>query len=113
MVQLAIQQGQHLGENLVRVLEDKPLKPFIYKDKGNMATVWRNKAVCDLPKFKFQGVFVWYVWIFAHLYFLIGYRNRVVVFINWAYNYIRFNREVRLIIQPFKKQNQTSEIKKI
>lgn len=103
MAQPAIQQGQNLGVNLVRMLENKPMKPFEYKDKGSMATVGRNKAVADLKRFKFQGVFAWFVWMFVHLFFLIGFRNRVVVFINWVYNYIRFDREARLIIRPFKK----------
>jgi len=106
MAQPAIQQGRNLGDNLVRLIENKPMKPFVYKDKGSMATVGRNKAVVDMPKFKFQGVFAWFVWMFVHLYFLIGFRNRVVVFINWVYNYIRFDREARLIIRPFKKQNR-------
>ncbi|MEM9649262.1 MAG: NAD(P)/FAD-dependent oxidoreductase [Bacteroidota bacterium] len=108
MAQPAIQQGENLGENLVRMIEGKELKPFVYKDKGSMATVGRNKAVVDLPRFKFQGVFAWFVWMFVHLYFLIGFRNRVVVFINWVYNYIRFDREARLIIRPFRKQYQVN-----
>lgn len=102
MAQPAIQQGKHLGDNLLRLIENKPLKPFKYKDKGSMATVGRNKAVVDLPKFKFQGVFAWFVWMFVHLFFLIGFRNRLVVFINWVYNYVRFDREARLIIRPYK-----------
>ncbi len=109
MAQPAIQQGESLGENLARLVEGKPMKPFKYKDKGSMATVGRNKAVVDLKKFKFQGVFAWYVWMFVHLYFLIGFRNRVVVFINWVYNYIKFDREARLIIRPFKKEYQVSK----
>ena len=104
MAQPAIQQGKQLGDNMVRLIENKPMKPFEYKDKGAMATIGRNKAVVDLPKFKFQGVFAWYVWMFVHLFFLIGFRNRMVVFINWVYNYIRFDREARLIIRPFKKK---------
>ena len=104
MAQPAIQQGKQLGKNLLRLVENKPLKPFKYKDKGSMATVGRNKAVVDLPKIKFQGVFAWFVWMFVHLFFLIGFRNRVVVFINWVYNYIRFDREARLIIRPYKKK---------
>jgi NADH dehydrogenase len=103
MAQPAMQQGKNLGENFARLLDDRPLKPFEYNDKGSMATVGRNKAVVDLPKFRFQGVFAWFVWMFVHLFFLIGFRNRVVVFINWVYNYIRFDREARLIIRPFKK----------
>lgn len=106
MAQPAMQQGKSLGENMVRMIENKPMKPFVYKDKGSMATVGRNKAVVDMPKFRFQGVFAWFVWMFVHLYFLIGFRNRLVVFINWVYNYIRFDREARLIIRPFKKQNK-------
>lgn len=78
------------------------MKPFEYKDKGTMATVGRNKAVVDLKNYKFQGVFAWFVWMFVHLFFLIGFRNRAVVFVNWVYNYIRFDREARLIIRPYK-----------
>ncbi|RRQ47640.1 NAD(P)/FAD-dependent oxidoreductase [Maribacter algicola] len=103
MAQPAIQQGRKLGENLVRLINGKSLEPFVYKDKGSMATVGRNKAVCDLKHIRFQGVFAWFVWMFVHLFFLIGFRNRVVVFINWVYNYIRFDREARLIIRPFKR----------
>ena len=103
MAQPALQQGRALGDNLIRLLEQKEMKPFVYKDKGSMATVGRNKAVVDMPNFKFQGIFAWFVWMFIHLYFLIGFRNRVVVFVNWVYNYIRFDREARLIIRPFKR----------
>ena len=112
MAQPAIQQGRNLGENLVRLVDGKPMKPFVYRDKGSMATVGRNKAVVDLPNVRFQGVFAWFVWMFVHLYFLIGFRNRLVVFINWVYNYIRFDREARLIIRPFKKQYQLSKSRK-
>ncbi|MFD2588257.1 NAD(P)/FAD-dependent oxidoreductase [Croceitalea marina] len=108
MAQPAIQQGENLGKNLIRMSEDKSLIPFKYYDKGSMATVGRNKAVADLPKFKSQGIFAWFIWMFVHLYFLIGFRNRVVVFINWVYNYIKFDREARLIIRPFKKKYQVN-----
>ena len=104
MAQPAIQQGKQLGDNILLFIENKPMKPFSYKDKGAMATIGRNKAVVDLPKWKFQGVFAWFVWMFVHLFFLIGFRNRMVVFINWVYNYIRFDREARLIIRPYKKR---------
>ena len=103
MAQPAIQQGRLLGVNLMRLVQGKEMKPFTYYDKGAMATIGRNKAVVDLPKFRFQGVFAWFVWMFVHLFFLIGFRNRLVVFINWVYNYIRFDREARLIIRPYKK----------
>ncbi len=103
MAQPAIQQGEQLGNNILKLIEKRSMTSFSYKDKGAMATIGRNKAVVDLKRFKFQGVFAWYVWMFVHLFFLIGFRNRVVVFVNWVYNYVRFDREARLIIRPFKK----------
>ncbi|GAA4304435.1 NAD(P)/FAD-dependent oxidoreductase [Aestuariibaculum suncheonense] len=103
MAQPAIQQGKQLGDNMLHLIEGRAMKPFQYKDKGAMATIGRNKAVVDLPRFKFQGVLAWYVWMFVHLFFLIGFRNRMVVFVNWVYNYVRFDREARLIIQPYKR----------
>jgi NADH dehydrogenase len=106
MAQPAIQQGEQLGNNILKLIEQKPMQPFVYKDKGAMATIGRNKAVVDLKRWKFQGVFAWYVWMFVHLFFLIGFRNRMVVFVNWVYNYIRFDREARLIIRPFKKKHK-------
>jgi len=106
MAQPAIQQGRALGDNLIRLQKEKALQPFSYSDKGSMATIGRNKAVADLPKIKFQGVFAWFVWMFVHLYFLIGFRNRLVVFINWVYNYVKFDREARLIIRPFKRASK-------
>ena len=108
MAQPAMQQGKLLGENLVRLLAKKPMKPFVYKDKGSMATIGRNKAVVDLPNYKFSGVFAWFVWMFVHLFSLIGFKNKAVVFLNWVYNYVRFDREARLIMRPYKKRRQIS-----
>ncbi|HET8735569.1 MAG TPA: NAD(P)/FAD-dependent oxidoreductase [Pricia sp.] len=103
VAQPALQQGQHLGENLIRLFKGQPMKPFVYKDKGTMATVGRNKAVVDLKNFKFQGIFAWFVWMFVHLFFLIGFRNRMLVFVTWVYNYVSFDREARLIIRPYQR----------
>ena len=102
MAQPAIQQGKHLAKNILNSINKKELTPFEYKDKGSMATIGRNKAVVDLKRIRFQGVFAWFVWMFVHLFSLIGFRNKAVVFLNWVYNYIRFDRETRLIIRPFK-----------
>lgn len=108
MAQPAMQQGRLLADNLIKIINKKAPKPFEYKDKGSMATIGRNKAVVDLPKFKFSGVFAWFVWMFVHLFSLIGFKNKAVVFLNWVYNYIRFDREARLIMRPYKKRNQVS-----
>lgn len=105
MAQPAMQQGSLLGENLIKLLNKKPLKPFVYNDKGSMATIGRNLAVVDLPHYHFNGVFAWFVWMFVHLFSLIGFKNRAVVFLNWVYNYIRFDREGRLIVRPYKKKS--------
>ena len=104
VAQPAIQQGRLLGKNLLRLIDNKPLKPFVYNDKGSMATVGRNKAVVDLKHYKFAGFFAWFVWMFVHLMSLVGFRNRVIIFFNWTYNYINFDKAARLIIRPFKKE---------
>lgn len=103
VAQPAIQQGKLLGKNLLRLMNKKPLLPFVYKDKGSMATIGRNKAVVDLKNFKFGGFFAWFIWMFVHLMSLVGFRNRVIVLFNWTYNYINFDKAARLIIRPFKK----------
>lgn len=104
MAQPALQQGSHLAENLCNLNTNKPLEPFVYNDKGSMATVGRNKAVVDLPKYTFTGFWAWIVWMFVHLFSLIGFKNKIIVFVNWTYNYIKFDRAQRLIIRPFKKK---------
>lgn len=108
MAQPAIQQGALLGENLIKKIKGQKMKTFQYNDKGSMATIGRNKAVVDLPHYKFSGVFAWFVWMFVHLFSLIGFKNKAVVFLNWVYNYIRFDREGRLIIRPYKKKSFTA-----
>lgn len=102
VAQPAIQQGKHLAKNLNNILKNKPLEPFNYFDKGTMATVGRNKAVVDIGKLKFGGFFAWFIWMFIHLWFLIGFRNRLVTFFNWVYNYVNYDKAARLIIRPYK-----------
>jgi NADH dehydrogenase len=106
MAQPAIQQGNLVGKNIIAKIEGKKMNPFDYNDLGAMATIGRNKAVVDLPNWKFQGVFAWIVWMFVHLFSLIGFRNKAVVFLNWVYNYVRFDRESRLIIRPYKTKSR-------
>src|SRR5690554_7734478 len=84
MAQPAIQQGELLAENLVRLVNKQSMKEFVYNDKGSMATIGRNKAVVDLPKIHFNGVFAWFVWMFVHLISLIGFKNKALVFWSWT-----------------------------
>ncbi len=104
LAQVAMQQGKLLSSNLLKLIKGEPMKPFSYNDLGSMATIGRNRAVVELPSFKFQGLFAWYVWMFIHLISLIGFKNKVVVFINWLWNYVNYDRGIRLIIRPFSRQ---------
>jgi NADH dehydrogenase len=101
VAQVAIQQGTHLAKNLIKIIDGQPTEPFKYKDKGSLATIGRNKAVADIGKIRFQGFFAWLVWMFVHLISLAGFRNRVVVFINWIGSYFSYNGGTRLIIRKF------------
>ncbi|MEH6680454.1 MAG: NAD(P)/FAD-dependent oxidoreductase [Sediminicola sp.] len=105
VAQPAIQQGEHLAKNLALLLTGRPMEPFVYKDKGSMATVGRNRAVVDLHKLRFGGFFAWFIWMFVHLMALVGFRNRVIVFFNWVYNYINFDKAARLIVRPYETKN--------
>ncbi|QWX83980.1 NAD(P)/FAD-dependent oxidoreductase [Cellulophaga sp. HaHaR_3_176] len=101
VAQPAIQQGENLAKNLKNILDNKKLIPFKYNDKGTMATVGRNKAVVDLENLKFGGFLAWFIWMFVHLMALVGFRNKVIVFFNWAYNYINYDKAARLIVRPY------------
>ena len=104
VAQPAIQQGRLLAKNITRKLKNKSLKPFVYWDKGSMATVGRNKAVVDLGKMRFSGWFAWLLWMFIHLAFLVGFRNKIVALVNWIIQYFQYNKGVRLIIRPYKSE---------
>jgi len=99
---VAIQQARHLAANMHRFTRNQPMVPFVFKDKGVMATVGRNNAVVDLKFIKFGGVVGWVVWLFVHLMTLVGFRNKLVVLVNWAYSYFTYDRGLRLIIRPAK-----------
>jgi NADH dehydrogenase len=103
LAQVAIQQGKLLAENLPRLLDNKPLKPFAYHDKGSMAIISKYKAVADLPGLFFKGFFAWFVWLFIHIIPLIGFRNKVKLAFSWFWSFITNDPTLRLIIRPRKK----------
>jgi len=103
---VAIQQGKHLAKNILHLIKNEPTLNFKYNDQGSMATIGRNKAVVDMGKIRFQGFFAWLVWMFVHLVLLMGFRNKVVVFVNWLGSYISYNGGTRLIIRPYYKNVQ-------
>lgn len=98
---VAIQQGNLLAKNLIRELKQRAWKPFSYRDKGSMATIGRHRAVVDINKMRVGGVMGWYIWMFVHLWSIIGFRNKLVVFWNWVWNYFTYDKGTRLIIRPY------------
>lgn len=96
----AMQSGKHAAENITRMVRGKPPQNFWYFDKGSLATIGRHAGVADLKGFQFSGTPAWLAWAFIHLYFLIGFRNRVFVFFQWAWAYLTYSRGARLISQP-------------
>jgi NADH dehydrogenase len=99
----AMQAGWHTAENVVRTLRGQPRLPFRYRDKGMLATIGRGSAVARIGSIKATGFVAWLLWLFVHIFFLIGFRNRLIVMIHWAWSYITFDRGARLITEPLKK----------
>lgn len=101
LAQVAIQQGSNLAKNLNRKPAKHP-KPFVYNDKGSMATVGRNRAVVELKHMQINGFMAWLTWMFVHLMSLLGMRNKVVVLCNWLWAYFTYGTSLRLLIHPSK-----------
>lgn len=95
----AIQQGVHAAQNILRAVKNEPLTPFRYRDKGTMVTIGRGRGVARVGGRAFRGFVAWLAWLVVHLVKLIGFRNRLLVLTNWAWNYIFYERAVRLIIK--------------
>jgi NADH dehydrogenase len=98
VAQVAIQQGERAAENVRRSIAGEALLPFHYKDKGSMATIGRSRAVAVIGRVHLAGRLAWLAWLLVHLVMLIGFRNRLVVLVNWAWNYVTFDRGLRAII---------------
>ena len=97
----AVQHGKHLAKNFIRMTKGLELIPFKYFDKGAMATVGVNKAVVDVSFIHFGGFIAWLSWMFVHLMYLVGFRNKLFVLVSWIYSYITFDKALRLIIRPY------------
>ncbi len=96
---VAIQQGKHVADQIVRLRRGEVTTSFRYLDKGTMATIGRNDAVAELPfGLKLRGIIAWFAWLGLHLLYLIGFRNRATVLLNWTYNYLTYDRAARLIL---------------
>jgi NADH dehydrogenase len=98
---VAQQQGRLLGNNLLKIISNQQPKPYKYFNLGSMATIGRHKAVFEIFGIKMQGYIAWLGWMFIHLMLLVGFRNRLVVFLNWMWNYVSYQRAIRIITRPF------------
>jgi len=96
---VAINQGRNLAKNFNIIQKGGKQAEYEYKDLGSMATIGRNKAVVDLPFISFHGYFAWYIWMFLHLMLILSVRNKLIIFINWAWNYFTKNSSLRLILK--------------
>ncbi len=112
---VAQQQGKHLAKNILRHLKNEPMQPFQYRNKGAMATIGRKKAVVDLPNFNFQGGFAWFVWMFVHVFSLVGFRDKTVTLIDWVVSYFSYDQPLGMILRSgeFKPDPVKKEIKEI
>ncbi len=93
----AMQAGRHAADNILRDIRGQSARPFRYRDKGIMATIGRNAGVARIGRLKLKGFTGWIAWLLIHLYFLIGFRNRVAVFLQWGWNYFKYDRPIRII----------------
>src|SRR6184192_1920012 len=103
---VAMQQGRHAARNILRMIRGQKPKQFRYFDKGSMATIGRNKAVADLKFFHLSGRPAWLAWLFVHIIFLVGFRNRLLVLIQWAWAYLTFDKGARLITRNFQSEHR-------
>ncbi len=104
VAQVAIQQGTNLARNFKSIRNNANFKPFKYTDKGSMATIGRNRAVADLPFLKFSGFIAWLTWMFVHLMAIVGVKNRLLIFVNWLWNYMTYDQSLRLILWAARKE---------
>jgi len=103
---VAMQQGRHAARNILRMIRGQTPQRFHYFDKGSMATIGRNKAVADLKLVHLSGLPAWLAWLFVHIIFLVGFRNRLVVLFDWAWAYLTFNAGARLITRNFQSETR-------
>ncbi len=103
---VAIQQGRHAAKNILHMIAGAKPQRFYYWDKGSMATIGRNRAVADLNIVHFSGLLAWLAWLFVHVLFLVGFRNRIAVLLQWAWAYVTFNKGARLITRNFQAEHR-------
>lgn len=111
LANVAINQAKNTAKNLMRMLKGKKMRPFEYKNLGTMATIGKHKAVVDLPFLRFKGYIAWFTWMFLHLMLILSVKNKLIIFINWAWAYFTSDTSLRLILNKQIKKERHKEIK--
>ena len=112
MAAVAMDQAAWLGDVFAQMVSGKEVEPYVFNSKGTMATIGRNRAVVDLPRWKFHGPFAWFVWMFIHILSLIGFRNKLVTLVDWLFNYVNYDRPLNAIHQRYQRPGiEDSELK--
>jgi NADH dehydrogenase len=100
VAQPAMQGGSYAAKTILKRMRNEPVKPFQYWDKGNLAVIGRLSGVAEIGKLHFSGAIAWFIWLFIHILYLVGFDNRMTVLMEWAFNYFTHNRSARLITGP-------------
>ena len=103
-----MQMGKHAAKNILRQMKGQEPEPFWYLDKGSLATIGRHAGVADIKGLRFSGTPAWLTWAFIHLFFLIGFRNRTLVFLQWAWAFVTFTRGARVITEQIEEPQKTA-----
>ncbi|HKE45709.1 MAG TPA: NAD(P)/FAD-dependent oxidoreductase [Steroidobacteraceae bacterium] len=109
VAQAAIQEGIYIGRTILAELAGRQRQPFHYHDKGQLATIGRSRAICEMKHVRFSGHLAWWVWLVVHIYSLTGFRNRLSVMLQWAWSYFTFGRGARLIVEREWREHGASE----
>jgi NADH:ubiquinone reductase (H+-translocating) len=110
-----MQEGRHAARNVMRAVRGQPLKPFGYVDKGMLATIGRGAAVAEIGRVRLSGFLAWMAWLFIHIFYLIGFRNRFMVLAGWAWVYLRNESGARLItddVEPLLERGESGHDKR-
>jgi NADH dehydrogenase len=109
----AKQMGTQVAANMLAHIEGRPTKPFRYRDWGTLATIGRHSAVAQLPTLRLSGIFAWWFWLLLHIFFLIGFRSRLIVLIDWAWAYFTYARAARIILGNLNERNEHGSEEKV
>jgi NADH dehydrogenase len=109
VAQVALQQAANFAKNLTHFEKGQKPNEFKYNDLGSLATIGRNLAVADFPFIHLKGFTAWVLWLFVHLMSILGVKNKLIIFINWAWNYMTYDQTLRLLLQPKPKRKFRKE----